>query len=222
MKYISHIIFSILFFLLLCGCATIKKIDFWPFNNKGKDQVAATDTIEQLGGVVEPTTDNSISSSPQSGVYSYDPLGKIENPNQIIIKYKNNSSDVTLILDPQDNDVEIEVAGEQNSYNSNKSEEIYWGNQNELSNADGTRKIVQFLRESQEAFYEKDYDKSMKSVNNALAISPTAEAYALKGSIYYMQGKIGNAKLFWEKTLEMNQNIAGINEMLQKLKRQGF
>lgn len=222
MKFNLLTISSIFILFTLTGCATIKKIDLWPFNNKSQAAEAEAALAAESG--VAPTADTTAVQTPQptTGVFSnYDPQEKT-NPNQIVIRYKNKSSDVTLVMDPTVNDVEIQIEGEQPEFESNKSEEIYWGNTDELTGSESSKKIVENLRQAQEAFYQKDFTSSMRYVNNSLAIAPTAEAYALKGSIYYMTGKIGNAKVFWERTLEMNPQISGISEMLAKLESQGF
>ncbi len=67
--------------------------------------------------------------------------------------------------------------------------------------------ILRLLIKAQNAFYEGEYLKAFELLNESLDIFETAQAYALKGSIYYLLGDKFEAQRYWQLALRTNTNI---------------
>ncbi len=140
--------------------------------------------------------------------------------NEILIKYRNKSSEVILSLDPRDNNVQIDVSksgavpSSSDDYSSVQTPSYQDGVQEEQSlGASESDLLVQ----SQNSFYSGDYQKALQQVNSSINKKPTARAYALKGSIYYMLGNLSLARKNWTNSLRLNPSIQGVRQMLNKI-----
>ncbi len=80
-----------------------------------------------------------------------------------------------------------------------------------------TDKVLHTFRKSQDFFYQKDYDKALEMINKSINTMETAEAYALKGSIYFMKGQNNIAKTNWQKALGINPDMPNVSDMIKKL-----
>ena len=66
---------------------------------------------------------------------------------------------------------------------------------------------LKYIRKAQEFLYIDDYNAALEYVKESLKIIPTAEAYALKGSILYMMGDETAAKESWLLPLKIDPEI---------------
>jgi tetratricopeptide (TPR) repeat protein len=72
---------------------------------------------------------------------------------------------------------------------------------------------------AQSLFYKKQYWKSLDETNKALELVPnSAQAYALKGSIYYKMGLSGEAKSSWQQALAIDPTMEQVKSSLARLK----
>jgi tetratricopeptide (TPR) repeat protein len=72
---------------------------------------------------------------------------------------------------------------------------------------------------AQSLFYKKQYWKSLDETNKALELVPnSAQAYALKGSIYYKMGLSDEARLSWQQALAIDPTMDQVRTSLARLK----
>lgn len=72
---------------------------------------------------------------------------------------------------------------------------------------DVNRVMTEFVK-AQNAFYRGDYPGAMEAVNRSLEAGRTADANALKGTIYFMLGNSPEAQRFWTRAMRINPDIA--------------
>jgi len=72
---------------------------------------------------------------------------------------------------------------------------------------------------AQSLFYKKQYWQSLDETNKALELVPdSAQAHALKGSIYYKMGLTPEAKASWQQALEIDPNMEQVKSSLARLR----
>ena len=72
---------------------------------------------------------------------------------------------------------------------------------------------------AQSLFYKKQYWQSLDETNKALELVPdSAQAHALKGSIYYKMGLLPEAKASWQQALEIDPNMEQVKSSLARLR----
>jgi hypothetical protein len=86
---------------------------------------------------------------------------------------------------------------------------------------DVTSKVLAGIRKAQELFYQKRYPEAMQAVKSSLDARPTAEGYALAGSIHYMMGQGGMARRQWMEALRLNPDMPSVVNMLEKTRTPG-
>lgn len=78
---------------------------------------------------------------------------------------------------------------------------------------------TQHIFTAQSLFYKKQYWKSLDETNKSLELVPTsAQAHALKGSIYYKMGLNDEAKTSWQQALEIDPSMDQVKTSLARLK----
>ncbi len=80
-----------------------------------------------------------------------------------------------------------------------------------------TKRLLQLLHEAQSAFYDKDYEKCHQLLEQSLVIKKTAEAYAMMGSLNYVQNRSGLAVQFWKYSLAINPEQADIKKAIESI-----
>lgn len=65
-------------------------------------------------------------------------------------------------------------------------------------------RVLKLYEDAQELYYSKNYDGSLDAIDASLAILPTSEAYALKGSVLFMLGSLDGAQENWQKAKELD------------------
>ncbi len=69
---------------------------------------------------------------------------------------------------------------------------------------------------AQALFYRKSYWKALEETNKAMSLVPSsAQAYALKGSIYYKMGRKKEAKYAWKKAFKLDPSLTEVKESLK-------
>ncbi len=72
---------------------------------------------------------------------------------------------------------------------------------------------------AQSLFYKKQYWQSLDETNKALELVPdSAQAHALKGSIYYKMGLSAEAKASWQQALNIDPSMEQVKTSLARLK----
>ncbi len=80
-----------------------------------------------------------------------------------------------------------------------------------------TARVVGAIRKAQEAFYQGNYADAQRLAQSSLEEHPTAEGYALSGSIAWVQKDYSMAGRQWRAALALNSEYPGVSAMLQKL-----
>lgn len=72
---------------------------------------------------------------------------------------------------------------------------------------------------AQALFYRKSYWKALEETNKAMSLVPSsAQAHALKGSIYYKMGRKKDAKISWQQALKLDPSLTEVKESLKLVK----
>ena len=72
---------------------------------------------------------------------------------------------------------------------------------------------------AQALFYRKSYWKALEETNKAMSLVPSsAQAHALKGSIYYKMGRKKDAKISWKNALKLDPSLKDVKESLKLVK----
>mgnify|MGYP000968119074 CR=1 FL=1 len=165
----------------------------------------------------------------------------------LTIRYSNQSTSIKMDVDPFDEDLYIDMRGgrhkvtgqealepakpiiirdtireEQKGSEPNKSQDKPqegMKSPEKLDPAKANDKVLAQIRKAQEFFYKNQYEDALDAVNKSLQIQPTAEGYALMGSIYYMMAENEWAIHNWRNALDMNPDMVEIQKMLEKIQR---
>lgn len=77
---------------------------------------------------------------------------------------------------------------------------------------------TQHIFTAQSLFYKKQYWKSLDETNKALELVPSsAQAHALKGSIYYKMGLNDEARISWQQALELDPSMEQVKTSLARI-----
>ncbi len=80
-------------------------------------------------------------------------------------------------------------------------------------------KATKHMLNAQALFYRKSYWKALEETNKAVSLVPkSAQAYALKGSIYYKMGRKNDAKKSWQIALQLDPSLVDVKESLSRIK----
>jgi tetratricopeptide (TPR) repeat protein len=75
----------------------------------------------------------------------------------------------------------------------------------------------QYLVTGHKYLKAKQYDMAIKYYQASAQVGPTYQAYQFLGTAYYYKGDYENAKLAYEKSLQLNPNNPGVQSVLAKL-----
>jgi tetratricopeptide (TPR) repeat protein len=79
-------------------------------------------------------------------------------------------------------------------------------------------KALDNLQEAQNLFSERRYLQALSEINKSVEAAPNmALAYAVRGSIYYMLRQFPEAKLSWEKALELDPSMDNVRAILYRM-----
>jgi tetratricopeptide (TPR) repeat protein len=67
--------------------------------------------------------------------------------------------------------------------------------------------VLKYYQEAQRLFYADDFKGSLAEIDKSLAIMPTADAFAFKGSILFTLGEVEQAKVYWVKAKNLDPNF---------------
>lgn len=88
----------------------------------------------------------------------------------------------------------------------------------EQEKSQDVEKTTRHILSAQSLFYKKEYWKALDETNAALERLPTsAQAHALKGSIYYKMGLIPEAKASWEEALSLDPEMDQVKTSLSRI-----
>ena len=115
----------------------------------------------------------------------------------MVISYGNKSTNINVPLN-LDEPFYLELKGTPASKTLRYDRELF---------AVEMRQIMRDFRKAQDAFFKKEYDAALEAVNRSLLTLETADALALKGSIYYVMKNIPKAKMYWAQAVKLDPEI---------------
>lgn len=145
--------------------------------------------------------------------------------------------DILLTLDAGDSDVkfvmdlpksESEKQSNHDGYSEQSAEEAattaHSEAQGKVDDAEVDRikrvdTMTKHILSAQSLFYKKEYWQALDETNEALEQVPdSAQAHALKGSIYYRMGLIPEARASWEQALELDPELDQVKASLARVR----
>lgn len=164
-----------------------------------------------------------------------DDTTKDDPSDDVKLQYKNNSTSVTIPIDPQKQDFVLELKGldkgsmmDENEEDSteapqqaeqrrqkrdNRTNKAYQPDSVVVDSmvqakiAERIKQVLKDFRRAQDLFYRQDYRGALEMVNRSLETQRTADALGLKGSIFFMMDKISSAKYYWNKAVQMDPDL---------------
>ncbi len=128
------------------------------------------------------------------------------NEDDVKLQYSNESTNVTIPINPQNQDFILELEGLQREVPKPDSVSL----QDSVVQKKMAQKIKQVLRDfrrAQDLFYREDYKGAMERIDSSLETQQTADALGLKGTIFFMRDNISSAKYYWNKAVQMDPDI---------------
>lgn len=138
----------------------------------------------------------------------------------ITITYRNQSSDVQVVLDPSKERFFLDLGG----VTPAEKDTLVIADSTLIKNrANDIQKLLKSYREAQDLFYLEEYEEALTKVNETLRIQETADAYALKGTIYFMMDNLSATRLNWNRAVRLNPDlpipsIPELEEIIREIK----
>ena len=166
------------------GCATPQSISNNSNNESTNSNPRALSSLPRAANSV--STDNS-------------PYEEI-----ITVNYLNESSNIQIKLDPSKEQFYLDLRGMRPV---DKDSIIVIDSSLVQNRARDIKSLLANFRKAQDLFYIGDYKKSLEFVDKTLEIQETADAYAFKGTIFFMLENITAARANWNRAVQMDPNI---------------
>lgn len=147
------------------------------------------------------------------------------------VRFNQNDTEVEMVLDPGSTNLaldlvrnpngEIEIIYGDSTYSDDKRSELddlitKLGKKGKSENL--TDDIIRDINMAQKFFYEKRYEQALTVLKTSLEKKPTATAYSLGGSIYFVNGEIGEAVKAWENALKIDPDLNEVRELVNRYK----
>lgn len=148
----------------------------------------------------------------------------------LTIRFKQHDTEMEMIVDPLETNVEIdlqrtpesslEISSDSTAKDTSGATVFDVSETTDQNVAEGTTDdILIDLNRAQSYFYEGDYQQALLEVKKSIQKKPTASAYALGGSIFYVNGEIDKAISAWETALKLNPDMTDVQNILRQVKR---
>lgn len=144
--------------------------------------------------------------------------------NDILIQYENNSSKISFVIDPDSSFFMLEMFGVRPNTQDQPQTVVVRDPADSLKAQRNARLVLSTFREAQDLFYEGNYNRALQKINESIEIEETADAYALKGTIYFLLNDIEGTRVNWNKAVRLNPNlpipnIPELQRIIQQIKR---
>ncbi|XWN37149.1 MAG: hypothetical protein ROO71_14490 [Balneola sp.] len=124
--------------------------------------------------------------------------------NTIKVTYRNKNTDLEVTLDPNKEDFFLDLSG---LSPAEKDTIIIADSTLIKQRAADMQKLLSSFRSAQDLFYKGEYNEALLKVNESLRVQETADAYGLKGTIYFMLNRKSATRENWNKAVKMNPDI---------------
>ncbi|RNC84407.1 MAG: tetratricopeptide repeat protein [Balneola sp.] len=124
--------------------------------------------------------------------------------NDIIVTYTNRSSNIQIKLDPKKDQFYMDLSG----MTPQEKDSVVVKDSTLIKNrAIDIQTLLSSYRKAQDLFYLGEYRQALEEVDKTIEIQETADAYALKGTIFFMLENITAARANWNRAVQMDPNI---------------
>ncbi len=164
-------------------------------------------SIDYSGKAFKPPANASEITSPQQGGQ---PSGK-----PVRQERREQAQEVTdQLLKPREEDISSDI---QDIVDTSKIKRQQRTGTYTKEDADYNRALFS-LQEAQRLFSLKRYTQALVEINKSIDAAPNlALAHAIKGSVYYMLQNMQQAKISWEKALELDPSMDNVRAILYRL-----
>lgn len=122
----------------------------------------------------------------------------------ITVNYLNESSNIQIKLDPSKEQFYLDLRGIRPV---DKDSIIVIDSSLVQNRARDIQSLLTNFRKAQDLFYLGEYRESLEFIDKTLEIQDTADAYALKGTVFFMLENITAARANWNRAVQMDPNI---------------
>ena len=122
----------------------------------------------------------------------------------ITVNYLNESSNIQIKLDPSKEQFYLDLRGMRPA---EKDSVVVIDSSLVQSRAKDIQSLLSNYRKAQDLFYLGEYRQSLEFIDKTLEVQETADAYALKGTIFFMLENITAARANWNRAVQMDPNI---------------
>jgi len=149
------------------------------------------------------------------------------------VKFRQNDTEVEMVLDPKSTNLTLDLvrgpdgylevmAGDSLLFKRNekkdRGEMLTGSGKKRMADEHLTDEIMRDINLAQRLFYARKYEEALRTLKASLQKKRTATAYALGGSIYYVNGDIDAAVNAWENALEINPNLEDVRQLVMQYK----
>lgn len=130
-------------------------------------------------------------------------------------KQKKGAADVDELLKPREEDLASDIQDIVDTSKVKKKQ----AKQGTYTKEDADyNKALYNLQEAQRLFSQRRYTQALIEINKSIeAAQNMALAYAVRGSIFYMLRQLPEAKLSWEKALELDPSMDNVRAILYRM-----
>ncbi len=122
----------------------------------------------------------------------------------IVVTYTNRSSNIQIKLDPSKDQFYMDLSG----MTPQEKDSVVVKDSTLIQNrALDIQTLLSSYRKAQDLFYLGEYRQALEEVDKTIEIQETADAYALKGTIFFMLENITAARANWNRAVQMDPNI---------------
>lgn len=122
----------------------------------------------------------------------------------IVVTYTNRSSNIQIKLDPTKDQFYMDLSG----MTPKEKDSVVVKDSSLIQNrALDIQSLLSSYRKAQDLFYLGEYRQALEEVDKTIEIQETADAYALKGTIFFMLENITAARANWNRAVQMDPNI---------------
>lgn len=122
----------------------------------------------------------------------------------VTVNYKNKSSSIKIDLDPNEDQFYLDLRG----LAPEEKDSVVVVDSTMLKNrSTDIQKLLAGYRKAQDLFYLGEYRQALAEVDKTIQIQETADAYALKGTIFFMLENVTAARANWTKAVQMDPNM---------------
>ncbi len=160
-------------------------------------------------------------------------LKKTQSYPYISIKFYQKDTDVEMVLDPLSTNIDLDLKRRPDgTLEVRKGDEVLtqMGPKDSTKTSsrrtapfdpseDLTDDIIRDINLAQQLFYQNEYDDALKILNSSLEKKQTASAYALGGSIYFVNGEMNEAVRAWENALKINPDLDELKGLVARYKK---